>query len=351
MKYYTSTTEYNAGVDLHSKNMYLCIMDRDGKILVHENIRQNDIDHLKRLIAPYRHDLTLTFESCFMGAWFADFCEDEGLPHVMAHALYLRSIQCRKHKNDKRDSQELADCLRTNRIPPAYVCPRDIRPIRALVRRRMAFVQNRSRLLGFSMIDLMAHGLPTPKIHSHSRKKWCAAVRDAFDEPFQKAIAEANVATVEHYNRRIEIMEQILARHANSEDSLDFKLLRTIPGVGEALALTILYESIDVNRFPGVRDYVSYCRLAKGMEESGGKTLGSRGAKMGNPYLKWAFMEAAMLSKRAHPGMSRYAARLEKKKGAKKLVNGILAAKIARSAYFMLIHKTAFDPKRITGEA
>jgi transposase len=205
--------------------MYVCIMDRAGGILVHENIRNNDLDHLKRLIGPYRHDLTLAFESCFMGAWFADFCEDEGLPHVMAHAFYLRSIQCRKHKNDKRDSQEIADCLRTNRIPPAYVCPRSIRPIRALVRRSMAFVQNRSRLLGFSMIDLMAHGLPTPKIHSRSRKKWCAAVREAFDEPFQQAIAEANVATVEHYNRRIEIMEQILARHANSEDSLDFKLL------------------------------------------------------------------------------------------------------------------------------
>jgi hypothetical protein len=201
MKYYISKTEYNAGVDLHSKNMYVCIMDRAGGILVHENIRNNDLDHLKRLIGPYRHDLTLAFESCFMGAWFADFCEDEGLPHVMAHAFYLRSIQCRKHKNDKRDSQEIADCL------------------------RMAFVQNSSRLLGFSMIDLMAHGLPTPKIHSRSRKKWCAAVREAFDEPFQQAIAEANVATVEHYNRRIEIMEQILARHANSEDSLDFKLL------------------------------------------------------------------------------------------------------------------------------
>lgn len=126
MKYYTSTTEYNAGVDLHSRNMYLCLMDRAGKILVHENIKSNDLEYLKRLIAPYRHDLTLTFESCFMGAWFADFCQDEALPHVMAHAFYLHSIQGSKHKNDKRDSQELADCLRTNRIPPAYVCPRNI---------------------------------------------------------------------------------------------------------------------------------------------------------------------------------------------------------------------------------
>lgn len=350
MKYYISTTEFNAGVDLHSRNLYLCLMDRAGKIRVHENIRHNDLNHLKRLIAPYRHDLTLTFESCFMGAWFADFCEDEGLPYVMAHAFYLRSIQGQKHKNDKRDSKELADCLRANRIPPAYVCPRSLRPVRALLRRRMAFVRNRSRLLGFSMIDLMAHGLPTPQIHARSRKKWCAAVRDAYDDPFEQTIAEANVATVEHYNRQIALMEQRLVGHASAKNTLDFNLLRTVPGIGEVLAMTILYETIDVSRFSGVRDYVSYCRLARGMEESGGKTLGSRGAKMGNPYLKWAFIEAAILAKRSHPGISKYAARLEKKKGAKRLVNGVLAAKIARSVFFMMLHKTAFDPKRVTGE-
>lgn len=66
MKYYTSQTEYNAGVDLHSRNLYVCVMDRAGKILVHENIRDNDLTHLLRLIEPYRRNLTLTFESCFI---------------------------------------------------------------------------------------------------------------------------------------------------------------------------------------------------------------------------------------------------------------------------------------------
>jgi len=347
MKYYTSLTEYNAGVDLHSRNLYLCLMDRAGKVLVHENIRGNDLDRLRQLNEPYCHDLTVTFQSSFMGAWFADFCEDEGLPHVMAHACYLRSIQGSKHKNDKRDSQALADCLRTTRIPPAYVSPRAIRPIRALLRRRMAFVRYRRKLLGFSMIDRMAHGLPTPPIHARSRTRWCAALRSAFDEPFQKAIAEANVNMVEHFDRQIELMEQRLIRHSATQESLDFTRLNTIPGVGEILALTIRYETIDVSRFPCVKDYVSYCRLAKGVEESGGKTLGTRGGKMGNPYLKWAFIEAACLAKRSHPAIAKFAGRLEKKKGAKKLVNAILAARLARAAYCMLLHKTAFDPQRI----
>lgn len=68
MKYYTSTTEYNAGVDLHSRNLYLCIMDRSGRVLVHENIKDNELARVLTLITPYRHDLTLAFEICFMGA-------------------------------------------------------------------------------------------------------------------------------------------------------------------------------------------------------------------------------------------------------------------------------------------
>jgi transposase len=351
MKYYTSETEYNCGIDLHSKNMYVCLMNRAGNILVHENIQKNDFSYYLKLVEPYRHDLTVTFESCFMAAWFADLCEDHGIAYQMAHAYYLKTIQGFKHKNDKRDCQELADCLRTNRIPPAYVCPRKVRSIRALVRRRMAFVQNRSRVLSFCSIDRMAHGLPALKTQANSKARWSEGMRSAFeDDPFQKALTEANVATVEHYNHQIARLEQILVRHASRLDSLLFNLLRTIPGIGEVLALTILYETIDPARFPSVKNYISYCRLARGMEESGGKILGSRGSKIGNPYLKWAFIEAAILAKRSHPAFAKLAHRLEKKKIAKKLVNAILAAKIARAAYFMMTNKTAFDPNRICKE-
>ena len=60
MKYYISATDYNCGIDLHSKNMYVCLMDRAGAILVHENIRDNDFGYFLKLVEPYRHDLTVT---------------------------------------------------------------------------------------------------------------------------------------------------------------------------------------------------------------------------------------------------------------------------------------------------
>jgi hypothetical protein len=44
VKYYTSTTEYNCGIDLHARQMYVCVMDRQGKKLVRCNVKDNDFE-------------------------------------------------------------------------------------------------------------------------------------------------------------------------------------------------------------------------------------------------------------------------------------------------------------------
>jgi len=65
MKYYKTTTKYNCGIDLHTRQMYICVMDRGGNILVHRNIRNNDFGFFLKLVEPYKDDLTVTCESCF----------------------------------------------------------------------------------------------------------------------------------------------------------------------------------------------------------------------------------------------------------------------------------------------
>ena len=59
MKYYKTTTKYNCGIDLHTRCMYICVMDLDGNILVHRNIKKNDFAFFLKLVEPYRHDLTV----------------------------------------------------------------------------------------------------------------------------------------------------------------------------------------------------------------------------------------------------------------------------------------------------
>ena len=121
MKYYTSTTQFNCGIDLHARQMYVCLMDPSGKKLVHTNIKNNDFDYFLKLVQPYRHDLTVCCECMFGWYWLADACQQAGLTFVLAHALYLKAIHGGKNKNDRIDSEKIAHLLRANLIPRRWL--------------------------------------------------------------------------------------------------------------------------------------------------------------------------------------------------------------------------------------
>src|ERR671919_338094 len=92
-------------------------------------------------------------------------------------------------------------------------------------------------------------------------------------------------------------------------------LLRTIPGSGKILRWVLLYEIHDIQRFPRVQDFVSYCRLVTCAKASAGTRYGVSGTKIGNAYLKWAFSEAAVLFLRNNPAGQKLLARVANKQG------------------------------------
>jgi transposase len=157
-----------------------------------------------------------------------------------------------------------------------------------------------------------------------------------------------DLAMIRHYDTQIFQLEEELQRQTKCTACREFSLLKTIPGIGESLGLTILYEIGDIERFPSVKDFLSYCRLVKGTVASAGKIKGLRGAKLGNPYLRWAFGEAAVIAKRDHHLIGPLAQRLEARMGGNKFkANTVVAIKLARAVYFMLKNKTVFDPERL----
>jgi transposase len=123
----------------------------------------------------------------------------------------------------------------------------------------------------------------------------------------------------------------------------------TVPGIGQILSLVILYEIHDMERFPTVQDFASYCRLIKCQRESAGKVYGSGGHKIGNAYLKWAFSEAAVLFLRGNPPGQAWLKQMANKHNKARALT-ILAHKLGRAVYFMLKRKQVFDAKRFLNE-
>src|SRR5215813_6358716 len=348
MKYYTSTTEFNCGIDLHARQMYVCVMDRQGKKLLHTNVRDNDFNFFLKLVQPYKHDLTVCCECMFGWYWLADACHQAGLHFVLAHALYLHLIHGGKNKNDRIDSEKLAHLLRSNLIPPSYVYPSAKRPLRALLRQRLFFVWRRSELLARIHSHQLAHNRTPVRQTRRVRDCWEEALLAAEDHPLRQIALNNDLAMIKHFDHQISQLEEELQRQTQKVARRDFALLQSTPGIGESLGLTILYEIGDISRFPTVKDFLSYCRLVKGTVASAGKIKGLRGANLGNPYLRWAFGEAAVIAKRDHYLIGPLSQRLEAQMGGNKFkANTVVAIKLARAVYFMLKNKTVFDPERL----
>jgi transposase len=278
----------------------------------------------------------------------ADACQEAGLTFVLAHALYVRCIHGAKNKNDRIDSEKLAHLLRSNLIPPSYVYPAEKRPLRALLRQRLTYVWNRTELLCRIQSHQLAHNRPLTAQTRPNRDPWEQKLMASEDHPLRQLALQNDLAMVRHYDKQIAALEWQLKKLTKQHVGPDFALLQTVPGIGRHLGMTILHEIGDIDRFPTVKDFLSYCRLVKGTVASAGKIKGLRGAKLGNPYLRWAFGESAVIAKRDHAVIGPLAQRLEARMGGNKFkANTVIAIKLARAVYFMLKNRTVFDADRL----
>jgi transposase len=343
MRFYTRQHKHYCGIDLHARTMYLCVLDQAGEVLLEQNIRCDPRLFL-RTIAPYRDDLVVAVECIFTWYWLADLCAREQIPFVLGHALYMKAIHGGKAKNDRIDAHKIATLLRGGMIPEAYVYPPEMRATRDLLRRRLYLVRKRGQLLAHIQNTHHQYNLPEP-----SRKIIYRANRDGipekFTDPSVRKSVEADFALIEVYDRLIRELELHIVRTVKEHDPDSFLRLRSLPGVGKILALTILYEIHDIHRFPSVQDFASYARLVTCAQASAGKRLGTGGRKIGNAHLKWAFSEAAVLFLRQNPKGQGLFKRLQRKHGKGKALS-ILAHKLGRVTYHMLDRGTAFDMEK-----
>jgi len=343
MRFYTSHHAHYCGIDLHAKTMYLCLLDREGQVQLHENLRSRPEPFLAA-VAPYREDLVVGAECIFTWYWLADLCAREGIAFVLGHALYMKAIHGAKAKNDRLDAFKIAHLLRGGNLPQAYVYPPEMRATRDLLRRRLHLVRRRGNLLAHVQNTHHQYNLDVPakKVAHESNRK---GVAERFVQADVRKSVETDLALVGDYDVRIRELQLHLERRAKEHDRDAYHRLRSVPGIGKILALTILYEIHDIGRFERVQDFLSYARLVKCEHSSAGKRLGSGGAKVGNVHLKWAFSEAAVLFLRKNPRGQQYVRRLAGKHGKAKALS-ILAAKLGRAVYHMLRRERAFDTER-----
>jgi hypothetical protein len=146
MRFYTNQHPFYCGIDLHARSMYVCIVNHDGEMLLHRNMKAAPEPFLKAL-APYRDDLVVAVACMCTWYWLTDLCADDGMAFVLGHALSMKAIHGGKAKNDPIDSHKRVVLLRGGLLPQAYVYPAQMRATRDLLRRRTHLMRTRAALL------------------------------------------------------------------------------------------------------------------------------------------------------------------------------------------------------------
>jgi transposase len=334
-----------AGIDLDANNSYLALIDSGGE-LVSARRYSNDLRLICKGLEPHREELAgIAVESTFNWYWLVDGLQESDYCVHLVNTLAAQQYQGLKYTDDETDARWLAHMLRLGILPTGWIYPKQDRAVRDLLRKRSQLVRQRTaNLLGLrNVLERTA----ARRLSTNALKKLTAADLSAWiEDPNVRLSMVASLAMVEAASEQVEHIERTILEQATLKDS--YRILITIPGIGPIIASTIQYETGDLSRFATVGNYVSYCRLVKSERSSNQRIKGHGLRKNGNPYLSWAFHEAAHFAVRFQPKARRWYERKRTKTCALVAIRA-LAHKLARAAYFMMRDQVAYEPARLFG--
>ena len=307
----------------------------------------NETGRILMALEPFREYIRgIAVESTYNWYWLVDGLQEQGYSVHLANPSAIKQYEGLKHTDDKWDAFWLAHMLRLNILPEGYIYPREIRPIRDLLRRRLLFIRQRTTQI-LSLQSMVTRNLgirmSCRDIKTFKEKE----AENLFESPYLVLTAKSNIATIHFLSKRIKEMEREIKGIIKPTEA--FRHLKTIPGIGDILALTIQLEAGDVSRFGKVGNYSSYCRCVKSQRLSNGKKKGKNNAKNGNKYLSWAYIEAANFAIQH----SLPARRFYQKKAAKAgrvVALKALSNKLARASYYIMRDGVIYDGNRLFGE-
>jgi transposase len=337
MKLYT-------GIDLHSSNSYVGIIDETGKRVFKKKL-PNDPEIMLDTLAPYKHDITgIVVESTYNWYWLVDLLMAEGYTLHLANPTAIQKYSGMKYSDDQHDAFWLAEMLRLGILPVGYIYPKEERPIRDLLRKRSHLMRLRTSLvISLQNIINRNNGF---KLRGNKIKALTTDHVAPFLETNEDLALAGKVSkdSIDFLTRQIKAIETKVEGTVELREP--YRELLTIFGIGKILGLTIMLETGPISRFDKVGNYVSYCRKVSSKWLSNDKGKGKGNRKNGNKYLAWAFSEAAELARRYYPEARAY---YNRKMQATNFMtaHAALAHKLARAAYYVMRDQVPFMPEKL----
>lgn len=334
------------GIDYHQKYSHATAVDEEGRIIASRRVA-NEVDDFRGFFANLEGPVKATLEATRTWGVLFDILDGlDGVDEVvLAHPAKVRMIAEAKVKTDKIDAGHLAQLLRADLIPAAYIPPKRTRQGKTILRQRMFLVRLRTMVKNRIQVLLDRLHLPKPAVTDLFGKAGTNYLRKLLiDGPDGKLLSE-DLELLELLNRLIRETEGEI-RIFLAEDQR-ITLARTIPGLGEILAALVTLEIDAIDRFASPKKLAAYAGLVPSTFSSGGKTYHGRLIKMSNKWLRWAFVEAAWVSIRVSPYCRFYYERCKSRKGASTAVVA-LARRLAEITWHILKEQRPYEERPLS---
>jgi transposase len=317
------------GIDVHRKRSQVAVVAEDGEVQVNRNV-PNGVEPILGVIGGLSAGTPVAFEAAFGWGWLVKLLEDHGFVPHLVHPLQCKAIASARLKNDKVDAAILAQLLRADLLPEAWIAPPEVRRLRALLRHRVSLVRLRTQLSNRIHAVAADHGYD--RVGSYwtgPGRGWLAQL--PLPEVSRQIVTDC-LAFIDALAPSIERLDREV--HARATADPRVKVLTTLPGVGEFTALVMLAEIGDITRFPNARKLASWAGLTPTVRGSDRTVRHGHISKQGSAWLRWVLNQAAHTAKRSPEFSASYAA-ITRRRG-KKIATIAVARKLLTRAYHLL---------------
>ena len=233
------------GIDWAYRRAAWCALGEGGAVSG-EGVVAADEDGLARLVSTLGTEVRACVEMMSGAVWVRDQLAAVGWRMQVAHARKVRDVAPLACKTDKVDARVLAELCRRDLVPALWVPPLAERALREQLRRRMHLVRLRASAMNRIFGLLTQWGLRVSLARLRAPDAMELLADRGVDATWRRSIAEA-LAVIELLDERIAPLERELRQAARADARV--VLLKTIPGVGDLLGLTLASEIGDVARF------------------------------------------------------------------------------------------------------
>jgi transposase len=287
------------GIDLHKRFMFATVIDEAGKEVEKarvENKRCSILTYIEQ-IKKIDEEISAVVEATSNSSKLYDELESELKSISLANPLKTKAIASARIKSDKIDSRILALLLRSDLIPKAHMPAKATREIRELTRYHVSLTRVMTSLKNRVHAILAKYDIDSPILSSVSDifgKIGTKELRSLSLSPNHSRSLNGYLDLIEFIKNLLTMVKKEIADIANEDETCT--LLKSIPGIGDFLAVLIKHEIDDIDRFSSHHRLASYAGLIPSTYQSGDKTRHGRITKQGNSNLRWALIEATQVA-------------------------------------------------------